>query len=122
MPRRKAEQGQVYHTDLTKQKIAEKQRYNLLNKRSNLLQTSQCEYCGFVGQTNMVIRWHNDNCLKNPNNTKKRDSRDQLIRLMSQKAHGVNQQKYEQKKHEEYEQSRWSYISPKLKGKWIQPD
>lgn len=86
MPRQKSKPGEVYHTSNTKQKIADTQRLNVLQNKSNLLSVATCMHCGVTMQQNMIVRWHNDNCAS---------------------------VKYKQER-------TWSYISPKLKGQFIQ--
>lgn len=90
MPRRKALPGQIFHDDQTKHKISNTQKQNVLNKKSNLVEQSTCIYCGFTTQTNMIIRWHNENCYNHPDRIREREEK-------------------------ERQETTWLYVSPKLR-------
>ncbi len=63
MPRmRKRWPSDVYHTEATKEKIANTQKKHVEDGEHNLVEMSTCKFCGVTMQKVLADRWHNDNC------------------------------------------------------------
>jgi hypothetical protein len=63
MPRmRKRWPSDVYHTEATKNKIANTQKKHVEDGEHNLVHQDTCEFCGVTMQYNMIRRWHHEKC------------------------------------------------------------